>query len=124
MRTAKAVYIKLDGHKAESKMTTSPVRNARWLLDQLEDPFTMFPVESVTDTLFEAVDEAEMRKTERIGPWGVASKFWSVWEEHYHEEIGLLVGAIFVLGQAASTQTVSVLSELRRHRQAQRAIPE
>ena len=100
------------------------LRNSRWLLEQLEDPFTMFPIESVADTLFEAVDAAEIRKAERMGPWGVSSKSWSVEEEHYHEEIGLLVGAIFVLGQAAITQTVSILSELRRHPRAQSAIPE
>jgi len=105
-------------------MTTNPVRNARWLLDRLEDPFMMFPVESVSDRLFEAVGETEMRKSERMGPWGVARKFWSVEEEHYHQEIGLLIGAIFVLGQAAVTQTVSILSELRRHPEAQSVIPE
>jgi len=114
----------LGRQRAESKMTITPVRNARWLLKQLDDPLTMFPVETVADTLFEAVDEAEMRKAERNRPWGVARKFWSVGEEHYHEEIGLLVGAIFVLGQAAITQTVSILSELRRHPQAQSVIPE
>jgi hypothetical protein len=69
------VNLTLGRQKAESKMTTNSVRNARWLLDQLEDPFTMFPVEDVADTLFEAVDEAETRKTERMGPWGVARKF-------------------------------------------------
>ena len=84
----------------------------------------MFPVETVADTLFEAVDDAETRKAERTGPWGVARKFWSVEEEHYHEEVGLLVGSIFVLGQAAITQTVSLLGELRKHEQAKAVIPE
>ncbi len=104
-------------------MTT--VQNAGWLLDQLEDPFTMFPVESVADTLFEAVDEAERGKWERIGPWegSVARKYWSVEQEHCHEVMGLLVGAIFVLGQAAITQTVSILTELRRHPEARNVIP-
>src|SRR5262249_46167382 len=105
-----------------SKMTTSPVQYAGWLLDQLEDPFTMFPVASVADTLFKAVDEAER------GTWGhpwdsAARKYWSVEQEDYHQEIGLLVGAIFVLGQAAITQTVSILTELRRHPEAQSVIP-
>lgn len=104
-------------------MTASPVRNTRWLLDQLEDPFAMFPVESVADTLFEAVDAAEQRKAERMGSWGVARKFWSVEEEHHHEEIGLLVGSMFILGQAAITQTVSILNELRKHPQVENVIP-
>ena len=81
-------------------MTISPSVNVRWLLDQLEDPFTLFPIESVAGTLFEAVDVAEMRIADIMGSWEVARKFWSVEAEHYHEEVGLLVGAIFVLGQA------------------------
>lgn len=103
-------------------MTTSPVWDASSLLDDLEDPFTMFPVQSVARTLFEAVDEAER------GTWGSpwsssARKYWSVEQEHSHEVMGLLLGAIFVLGQAAITQTVSILNQLRRHPQAQHVIP-
>lgn len=105
----------------ENEMTIS---DARWLLNQLEDPFTMFPIESVADTLFGAVDEAEMRKADLVDSWEVARKFWSVEAEHYHEEVGLLVGAIFVLGQAAITQTVSILKALRNHPQVQSVIPE
>ena len=55
-------------------MTINPVRNARWLLDQLEDPFTMFPVEGVADTLFEAVDEAETRKNGAHGSLGCSKE--------------------------------------------------
>lgn len=109
--------------KRGGEMTISPSGNVRWLLDQLENPFTMFPIESVADTLFEAVDEAEMRKADLMGSWEVARKFWSVDAEHYHEEMGLLVGAIFVLGQAAITQTVSILNALRNHPEMQSVIP-
>ena len=106
----------------EHEMTVPP-RPAGWLLAQLEDPFTMFPVESVADTLFGAVDEAETRKGERMGPFGVVRKYWSVEEEHYHQELGLLVGAVFVLGQAAITQTDSLLTEIGRHPQAHDVVP-
>ena len=51
-------------------MTTTSVRSVPWLLEQLEDPFTMFPVEDVADTLFQAVDETEARKAEHTDPWG------------------------------------------------------
>lgn len=105
------------------EMTISPSGNVRWLLNQLDDPFTMFPIESVSDTLFEAVDEAEMRKADLMGSWEVARKFWSVEAEHYHKEVGFLVGAIFVLGQAAITQTVSILNALRNHSEMQSVIP-
>lgn len=105
-------------------MSINPSQDAFWLLDRLEDPFAMFPIEGVADTLFSAVDDAEIQKSERMGFYGVARKFWSVEEEHYHEKIGLLIGATFVLGQAAITQTVSILNELRRHHQVQGVIPE
>jgi hypothetical protein len=105
-------------------MTTTSVRSVPWLLEQLEDPFTIFPVEDVADTLFQAVDETEARKAEHTDPWwGVNRKFWSVEQEHYHEKIGLLIGAMFVLGQAAITQTVSILNELSKHPQAEGVVP-
>ena len=50
-------------------MTTTSVRSVPWLVEQLEDPFTMFPVEEVADTLFQAVDETEARKAEHTDPW-------------------------------------------------------
>lgn len=111
-----------DVRNPESNMTTNSVSNVGWLLDKLEDPFTMFPIESVARTLLKAVDEAEMRKMDCTW-WGPSRKYWSVEQEHYHEEIGLLVGAIFVLGQAAITQTVSILNELRKHPEAESVIP-
>lgn len=97
---------------------------AHRLLAQLEDPFTIFPVESVTDMLFKAVDEADTNKMDRMGIWEAERKFWSVEIEHHHEKIGLLVGGIFVLGQAAITQTISILNRLRNYPQGQSAIPE
>jgi hypothetical protein len=97
--------------------------NPRPLLDKLADPFTMFPVEDVADTVFVAVEETETRKTERMGWWGVARKSRSVEDEHDHEKIGLLIGALFVLGQAAITQTESILNELRKYPEAERLIP-
>jgi hypothetical protein len=105
-------------------MPTNPVWEARPLLDKLEDPFTMFPVEDVSDTLFASVDETKTRKEERRG-WEapVARKYWSVEDEHDHEKVGLLVGAIFVLGQAAITQTESILNELRKIPVAENLIP-
>lgn len=124
MHTSGEARPAMDGQKGESEMTISPSGNVRWLLDQLEDPFTMFPIESVAGTLFEAVDVAERRKTDKMGLWGVARKHWSVEAEHYNEEVGLLVGAIFVLGQAAITQTVSILNALRNHPEMQSVIPE
>jgi hypothetical protein len=104
-------------------MATPATRHTQYLLDKLEDPFTIFPLESVADALFKVVDEAETQVAARSSPWGMPRKYWSVEQEHYHEEVDLLIGAIFVLGQAAITQTVSILTQLRKHPDAQMVIP-
>ena len=104
-------------------MPPIPAWDARPLLGKLEDPFTMFPVEGVSDTLFAAIDETETRKAERMGWWGVARKYWSVEDEYDHEKVGLLVGAVFVLAQACITQTVSILNELRKLLPPESVIP-
>lgn len=94
-------------------MPTNSIWEARPLIDRLEDPFTMFPVESVSDTLYTAIEETEARTMGRRDWYTpTARKYWTPEDEHDHEEIGLLVGAIFVLGQAAVTQSVSLLKKL------------
>jgi hypothetical protein len=98
-----------------------PARSLEWLLDQLADPFEMFPMQAVADTIADAVDEAETQMSEK-GGWA-ARKYWTVETEHYHDEVGLLTGSIFVLGQAAITQTISILSELRKDGRAVALIP-
>ncbi len=106
-------------------MADEPVWAARHLLDKLEDPFTMFPMEGAADALYAAVNDAETGKIECTSPFDPAArKFWSVEKEYYHEKIGLLMGALFVLGQAAITQSESVLNELRRLPSGQSAIPD
>ncbi len=105
-------------------MTKEPTWAARGLLDKLEDPFTMFPVESVASVLYHEVEEAETRKVDCTNPWDPAArKFWSVEKEHLHETIGLLLGALFVLGQATITQTECVLNQLRKLPRGDSAIP-
>ncbi len=104
-------------------MNNQEESNPRWLLEQLEDPFTMFPVESVADSLFKIAEEEETAMYRRMGPWGVGRKYWSVEEEHRHETIGLIVGTAFVLDQAAITQSVSIMNQLRKHKEAVNVIP-
>ena len=101
----------------------TPLRNANLLLSDLADPFLMFPIETIADTLFEAVGEVQGRKFRDLGAYGVPRKYWTVEEEHYHQEEGLLLGAVFVLGQAAITQTTAVLNELKRHPEGSASIP-
>lgn len=83
----------------------------------------MFPIEAIADTLFEAVDDAQGRKSSGMGACGVSRKYWTVEEEHYHREEGLLLGAVFVLGQAAITQTTAILNELQKYPEGFASIP-
>jgi hypothetical protein len=105
-------------------MTEEPVWDARRPLDKLEDPFTMLPMEGVAEALYESVEAAEKAKIECTAPFDPAArKFWSPEKEYHHDTIGLFLGALFVLGQAGITQTVSVLNQLRRLPRGQSVIP-
>jgi hypothetical protein len=112
------------GKNAPNQMPNNPIWEARPLIDRLEDPFTMFPVESVSDMLFAAVEETEARRMERRDWYTpTARKYWTPEDDHDHETVGLLLGSIFVLGQAAITQTVSLLNKLSLLPLADTAIP-
>ena len=80
------------------------------LLSTLEDPFNMFPLESVSRQLEGLVVDRDYQISERAGWWGVSPKYRSVEDEHDLEAVRLLIGSAFVLGQAAITQTVSIVT--------------
>lgn len=84
----------------------------------------MFPVESVSDTMFAAVEETEARRIGRRD-WftPTARKYWTPEDDYDYEQVGLLIGAIFVLGQAAITQTVSLLNKLSTLTSGDNVIP-
>src|SRR6476646_7492418 len=84
----------------------------RFLLDRLEDPFEMFPMQSLSRDLARLVDDAEKSRFDRAGPWGVSPKYHTVEDEHDIEVVQLLIGSGFVLGQAAITQTVSIVKKM------------
>jgi hypothetical protein len=82
------------------------------LLDILEDPFEMFPVQSFGTVLGRLADELEDSRFERAGWYGVSEKYYTVEDEHDIEVVQILVGTAFVLGQAAVTQAVSILAKI------------
>ncbi|WP_414551957.1 hypothetical protein [Anabaena sp. CCY 0017] len=98
-------------------MSIFPARRPEWLLEQLADPFEIFPIQGVADTIADAVDQAEMQMS-NYGGWA-ARKYWTAETAHYNDEVGLLIGSIFVLGQAAITRTLSILSELQNDGRAE-----
>lgn len=83
------------------------------LISILEDPFNMFPLEGVSSQLGALIDERDEQLYKRAGWWGVSPKYRTVEDEHDLEVIQLLIGSAFVLGQAAITQTVSIVTKLR-----------
>lgn len=85
-----------------------------WLISILEDPFEIFPLQSVGKTLAQSVAASEEALYSNMGWWGVSRKYWTVEEEHHQAKISLLVGASFVLAQVALTQSVAIVQRIRQ----------
>ena len=98
-------------------------REMRWLLEELCDPFAVLPLQDVASSLNEAIKESQEAFFERGGPSGVARAFWDVPMEQLDHSIGVALGSIFVLGQAAITQAVSIVSRVRQLTNGHPAIP-
>ena len=104
-------------------MTPDALRSTSWLLQQLADPFAIFPLQDVARSLTDSIAESEEAFREREGPNGVARKYWDVPMELLDEGIGVAIGSAFVLGQAAIIQTVSIVAQLRKLTNGHAAIP-
>lgn len=85
----------------------------RFLLDRLEDPFEMFPLQSVSGQLGSLVSESGQRRYDRNGPYGVSDKFRSVEDDHDVAMGQLFIASAFVLGQAVITQAISIATRVR-----------
>ncbi len=81
------------------------------LLEKLEDPFEMFPIDSVARSL----DNLRTMSVEAINErwYGPPRHYYSVEQEHHIEVIANLIGITFVLGQTTITQTVAITKKLR-----------
>ena len=84
-------------------------RESTWLIPEIADPFVMFPLQSVARELSGLLADSD-RDLIAAPP---ARKYWDVTHEHAHEKCGLLLGAAFVLAQAALTQTASITYRLK-----------
>src|SRR5260370_36070920 len=82
-------------------------------LGRLEDPFELFPMQSVARSLAESAKEQEERRFGRSDWYGVSPKNYTVEDEHDIEVVELLIGSVFVLGQAAIKQAVSLVKRMR-----------
>ena len=81
-------------------------------VDRLEDPFEMFPMQSVARSLADSAKQQEERRFGRSDWYGVSPKYYTVEDEHDNEVVELLIGSVFVLGQAAITQAVSLVKRM------------
>jgi hypothetical protein len=84
------------------------------LLDALEDPFEIFPMQSVAHELSRIVGRATEERLERNGPMGghVPRSLYSVEDEDDIAMEQLLIGSSFVLGQASISQAVSIATKI------------
>lgn len=87
---------------------------AYWL-ERLEDPFEMFPMQSVSRALAASAQKQEERRFQRPTPWGVSSASFSVEDEHDTAVIEILAGTACVLAQAHITQAVSLVMRMREN---------
>lgn len=96
----------------------------RHLLDALEDPFEVFPMQSVASELAAVITRSDERRLERNGWFGVADKYRSVEDDHDAALVHLLLGSSFVLGQAAITQATSIAKRVRELAEIPESIPQ
>jgi hypothetical protein len=104
-------------------MTLNENRYYGLFLYELQNPFVMFPFESVAQTINKALENSGELFADRMGVYGVARKFWDVPTELIHTEIGLLIGTAFVLGQIVISQTVGIFLNLRELANYPHALP-
>jgi hypothetical protein len=95
-----------------STKTNSGHMGIGWLLEKLEDPFEMFALQSVEERMRDIRSATDEQLTDRLGWDSPPRRYWDVESEHLHEMSGHLLGASFVLAQAALTQTVSIIFRL------------
>ena len=98
--------------RREDFLSTQATYSISLLLNRLQDPFELFPLQSVVRSLSSAARRTEETLHARTQPYGISRKFWDVPMEMFHEEIGLFIGSVFVLSQVALTQTVGIVTHL------------
>lgn len=95
----------------------------RWLLAELENPFSMLPVQGLANSLTQALSESPTSFTSRMSLGGIAGKYWDMPTGPMHAEIGSLIGAAFVLGQVSVSQSLAIIGRLRLHVEDEDALP-
>lgn len=83
------------------------------MVEQLEDVLEQFPLSSVIRSHAELTEQALDAWSERLRDLGSPGrKYWDHPAELMYDEVGVLLGAMFVLIQAAITETVSIVKRV------------
>ncbi|EWC41520.1 hypothetical protein [Stutzerimonas stutzeri] len=83
------------------------------LVQELEDELDQFPLSSVIRSHAELTEQALDAWSDRLRDIGhPGRKFWDHPAELMYDEVGVLLGAMFVLIQAAITETVSIVKRI------------
>ena len=83
------------------------------LVEDLEDELDQFPLDSVIRSHAKITDDALdawLQRLETLGNPG--RRFWDHPAELIYDEVGVLLGAMFVLIQAAITETISIVKRI------------
>lgn len=83
------------------------------LVQELEDVLDQFPLSSVIRSHAELTEQALDAWSERLRDMGYPGRrYWDHPAELMYDEAGVLLGAMFVLIQAAITETVSIIKRI------------
>lgn len=88
-------------------------RSIRVLHDELGDPFQIMPMKGAASSLSVGLQNARDSFDEYMGEFGVSRKYWTAPCELAYEEIGMVIGAAFVLAQLPISQAVSIFTKIR-----------
>jgi hypothetical protein len=96
-----------------AKRTKGDVSEISFLLSELENPFQMFPLREIAETLDRCIADSRTYLGERAGWYGVSPKYRTVDEEHTEDVIFNLIGSAFVLAQTSIVQAAAIATKLR-----------
>lgn len=83
------------------------------LVQALEDELDQFPLSSVIRSHAQLAEQALEAWSDRLRDLGgVGRRFWDHPAELMYDEVGVLLGAMFVLVQAGITETVSIVKRI------------
>lgn len=99
--------------RSDGEVVVDTQRETMRLVQDLEDELDQFPLASVIRSHARLAEDAIDAWSERLATIGnPGRRFWDHPAELMYDEVGILLGAMFVLVQAAITETVSIVKRI------------